>query len=718
MIRTILLAAFAVAASFTAHGADGDVLRDIPSLREACRDPASAGRAFDISGTVLIYYRRPKTHEWIFTLKSGPDSYLFYEYNDSGTPAVNLENPRLGDRLRLRGVLYSYRGNSYAGYTRADLLAHRQPDEAEPTAARPRDLFNPACEGKILQVRGVIRDFFRDEGDPGFIYMALNCSGETAHAMILHPAEEPIDASRYIGAEAIAFGVSTSKAGALRQHLGRVLMVSGLDNVRIVRSSRPDGQSGIESIDSMEPASFLKTDSFRLHQAEGTVLAAWNHDQALIRSDAGNVIKAKFLEGDPPRVGQGVRIVGIPETDLYFINLVNATWEPLAKPDTPAPPARDISPGTLFANDEGYPQLKIKEHGETLRFSGIIRHLPQTHDASARFHVESDGRLIPVDASENPRILDGLELGCQIRVTGVCVIDIDSYGLGTSIPKAKGLFFVPRSPEDVVVLSRPPWWTPFRLLCVIGALLLVLAGILVWNTMLRRLAERRGRELAEEQVRSVTSELKVYERTHLAVELHDSLSQTLAGVSMQIDAVKRFAGTDPARMDQHLGIAAKTLKSCRDELRNCLLDLRSNALEESDMNAAIRKTLEPYLDDADIAIRFFIPREIFSDNTAHTVLRIVRELVVNALRHGRAGKIKIAGSVEGRTLRFSVRDNGRGFSPDSAPGIADGHFGLQGIRERIDELGGTFEVASTPGEGTKATVAIELPQDSTGGENA
>ena len=135
------------------------------------------------------------------------------------------------------------------------------------------------------------------------------------------------------------------------------------------------------------------------------------------------------------------------------------------------------------------------------------------------------------------------------------------------------------------------------------------------------------------------------------------------------------------------------------------------------MNEAIKTTLEPYLDDADIAIRFFIPREIFSDNTAHTVLRIVRELVVNALRHGQAGKISIAGSIEGRTLKFSVRDNGCGFEPDAAPGIADGHFGLQGIRERIDELGGTFEIASTPGKGTKATVSILLPQDSTGEGN-
>ena len=127
------------------------------------------------------------------------------------------------------------------------------------------------------------------------------------------------------------------------------------------------------------------------------------------------------------------------------------------------------------------------------------------------------------------------------------------------------------------------------------------------------------------------------------------------------------------------------------------------------MNEAIRQTLEPYSDDAAISIRFLIPREILSDSTAHTILRIIRELVVNAIRHGHADKVKVAGTLENGKLLFSVSDNGCGFDVTSAPGLAEGHFGLQGIRERVDGLDGNFEIESKSGQGSKATVSIVLP---------
>ena len=131
------------------------------------------------------------------------------------------------------------------------------------------------------------------------------------------------------------------------------------------------------------------------------------------------------------------------------------------------------------------------------------------------------------------------------------------------------------------------------------------------------------------------------------------------------------------------------------------------------MDSAIRKTLEPYISDIDMQIRFNVPRSLFTDNTAHALMRIIRELVLNAVRHGKATAVKIAGSRDGDTLLFSVRDNGCGFDPTTAPGIAQGHFGLQGVRERLRLLKGTLTIESSTGRGTKATARIHLPE----GEN-
>ena len=107
-------------------------------------------------------------------------------------------------------------------------------------------------------------------------------------------------------------------------------------------------------------------------------------------------------------------------------------------------------------------------------------------------------------------------------------------------------------------------------------------------------------------------------------------------------------------------------------------------------------------------MRFNIPRETFSDNTAHAILKIVRELASNAIRHGKATSVRIAGTVDDDKVLFSVKDNGCGFDPDLAPGIGEGHFGLQGIEERLERLNGAMSSESTPGAGAKVTVTIPV----------
>ena len=130
-------------------------------------------------------------------------------------------------------------------------------------------------------------------------------------------------------------------------------------------------------------------------------------------------------------------------------------------------------------------------------------------------------------------------------------------------------------------------------------------------------------------------------------------------------------------------------------------------LDEPDIEASIRQIIEPHLDGTDVKIRFAVPRARLTDSTARALFCIIRELVVNAIRHGRATSVRIAGSMEDGRLMFSVLDNGRGFDPDSAPGADKGHFGLQGVRERVSRCGGTFAIESARGKGTKVTISLK-----------
>ena len=127
------------------------------------------------------------------------------------------------------------------------------------------------------------------------------------------------------------------------------------------------------------------------------------------------------------------------------------------------------------------------------------------------------------------------------------------------------------------------------------------------------------------------------------------------------------------------------------------------------MNEAIRRTVNQHLDGATLTVRFNVPRDRITDNTTHALLRIIRELVTNAVRHGKAHAIKVAGAIENGRLLFSVSDDGVGFDAANHPGMAQGHFGLQGIRERIRGFNGTLDIDSKPGKGTHVQIAITMP---------
>ena len=214
--------------------------------------------------------------------------------------------------------------------------------------------------------------------------------------------------------------------------------------------------------------------------------------------------------------------------------------------------------------------------------------------------------------------------------------------------------------------------------------------------------EHRSRALLKSEIAKVCAELRIDERTRLAVELHDSIAQNLTAISLQIAAAETAQKMDPIAADRHIETADRMLKSCRTELRHCLWDLRGEALEEKDFTEAVRKTLRPVTGTVTVSVRVLVPRTRLSDSTAHAVLRILRELAANAVRHGKAKHVRIAGELAKGIMRFSVRDDGCGFAADRCPGPDQGHFGLDGIRERIKHLGGTFSIESSPGDGTYA----------------
>ena len=688
-----------------APSATGRTVYDIPSLQECVLDTPVKRVSFDL--TLKVLFPRTSTDQTFFATDG---TNVIHLVDVTPEPRQNLV---AGDFIRAQGRTEP-EGN--LNCLKMQIVGKGRPEPVRDVPIAELVRRNPGSNP--VRVHGVIRSVFRDDIDPKWAFVTLYDKGCAIQAIFMPSPDEFRALWNLIDAEVSVVGIAqrASRSGnriperGHRRFSPATLFAHSFSNFHIV-SPAPQDPFTATALDRSE---FVRA-GFQIHQrrsAVGHVLAAHGGNRLVLRTDRDEIVNVELSENAAPAFGMRIRAVGYPATDLYDINLTDAIWREEAGAPLADGPAEDISLDELLTNEDGLPMIKVGYHGRLIRIRGIVRALPGPGNAEKRLIVESGNSNIPVDVGACPEVLEGLAPGCEAEVSGTCVMSTPNWHPNASPPRIREVFIVLRSPADLKILRRPPWWTPARLFVTLGALLALVVWFVIWNLILRRAVNRRGRELESEITARVESDLKVYERTRLAVELHDSIAQNLTGATMELRTADILADSDPAAMHKYLTLAGKTLDSCREDLRNCIWDLRNLTLDETSVDEAIRKTLEPHAAGVSLQIRFNIPREQLTDNTAHTILRIIRELVLNAIRHGKATHIRIAGSVENGKLLFSVRDDGCGFDPAKVPGMGEGHFGLQGIRDRIKTFGGDVEISSRPGSGTKVTVSINIPSPS------
>ena len=568
---------------------------------------------------------------------------------------------------------------------------------------------------KPARVSGILKDVFSDPTNPKYIFLYMQGTNSTSYVAVNYANDEITSLlENSIGAEITASGWMSDNGKDFPSHeyprpyANTELIVDDHRTIAIVRPPE-DNLTAIPDDSALLhiPPHGISTKG--VHRVRGKVAVTWNGNGLLLLLANGRVVEANLRTKDAPRVGETVDLVGLPETTLYNLRFNRAVWRSVAPPEALSDEALPVSAARIVTDDLGRPRMDIALHGKVVRVRGIVRRTPRADTPDDLLYIEDNGFLVAINGTASAERLGDVQIGCTVEVTGVCVMNVDVWRPNAVFPVIHGYTLVTRTANDIRILARPPWLTPARMLAIVLSLLALLVGVVVWNRTLKVLAERRGRQLAREQILRAESDLKVHERTRLAVELHDSLSQTLTGVAMEIRSADKTPDGDPERKRAHLTLASKAIDACREELRHCLWDLRNNALEAADMNEAIRQTLTPHVGDASLAIRFNVPRSAFTDNSAHAILRIIRELTANAIRHGHATEIHVAGVIEGGKLLFSVRDNGCGFDADSVAGPEQGHFGLQGIRERVATFDGEFTIESEIGRGTKVTIALNAP---------
>jgi ligand-binding sensor domain-containing protein/signal transduction histidine kinase len=202
--------------------------------------------------------------------------------------------------------------------------------------------------------------------------------------------------------------------------------------------------------------------------------------------------------------------------------------------------------------------------------------------------------------------------------------------------------------------------------------------------------------------------LRLAERTRIAREMHDTVVQGCVGVSTLIEAAVGSARSDQDLMLECLDNARIHLRLTLDEARQALTDLRHDSFERG-LPGALSELANTVSGEKGPAVTLEVagPEKRFTESINHALLLVTREAIRNALMHAGPTAVRVRLVFAPTEVSLEVQDNGCGFESASAGLAADGHFGILGMRERMEQIGGSLEVTSGRGKGT--TVVARLP---------
>ena len=225
-------------------------------------------------------------------------------------------------------------------------------------------------------------------------------------------------------------------------------------------------------------------------------------------------------------------------------------------------------------------------------------------------------------------------------------------------------------------------------------------------------AKRMERQLRDyhDQVRSMTAEFVAVEdrqRRRIAVDLHDQVGQTLAAAQMTIGRLRQ-AGEPQRRalLDDLNGL----LDRMNEELHTLIFELSPPVLHDVGLVAGLGWLAGQLEQEHGLQVRLDCEGdcEVEPVNLRLTLFRCLRELLLNVVRHAGTGQAQVCLRRDPTHLNLTVADRGRGFQPSESAGHRVG-FGLFSIRECLAQAGGSFDIESLPGQGTRCVLRVPLP---------
>jgi PAS domain S-box-containing protein len=199
------------------------------------------------------------------------------------------------------------------------------------------------------------------------------------------------------------------------------------------------------------------------------------------------------------------------------------------------------------------------------------------------------------------------------------------------------------------------------------------------------------------------------ERSRIARELHDSVTQTLFTASMLAEATPRIWNKDQSIARQNMEKLSVLIRGALAEMRSLLLELRSDAPLNQTLPQLLSTLADATRARSNMMVSFNVEgeRDLPTDVTL-TFYRIAQEALNNAIKHAEATTIDIMLVGQPDRVELHIRDDGRGFDPQAIP---EGHLGISIMRERAAKIDASVQIESKPGHGTEVTAIWSAPQE-------
>jgi len=400
-----------------------------------------------------------------------------------------------------------------------------------------------------------------------------------------------------------------------------------------------------------------------------------------VQDSTGGIAIPNAPTATPVQIGDSVEVRGESEQHAFSSILHNPQIR-LLWSHTPVPP---VSVTPAQAATGAFDAQYIETEGRLTEEQHSVQHSRGEHSIELKLTDGSQPFFAIVESPSLAETLSSFKPGSRLRVRGVCVTDRSFARNETSFA------LLLRSVDDAQMIESPPWWNPLHAVEMLIALVVLFFAAQMTYTSFRR-----------SQLRTVMDE-----RERLALEMHDTLAQSYAGLGFQLEALSSMAEPQ-SQMRSRLESTVNMVRAGHQEARRNIAAMRPGNLEHLGLAKALEHAAYTIVQGGSIRISMSVygePRQL-PFRISDTLFRIGQEAIANAVRHGHPQNIVLKLVYAKPSVKLTIRDDGTGFLVDEE---AAG-FGMRGMLRRAESIHAAFRVHSTPGHGSAVHVRAIPPR--------